>query len=1060
MGMKIDPQKLQEIFDKLSQFARQADSEQGVGDNNSVFLNTREERAWVREKARAVNIADDEIKEYFKQSLKSQGMKKKDIKTLLGAEFSMPVHQNVQSNATSFAAVQETENAARTNSITASESAVSEEDNDAIVFEPATKASAFGSTPSGSQIKIMNEDVLTRIAGLINVENPDFAHVAKNLAASYKGQGVLDYNYYRALIDEVKVVADEMSTFQYNSKDDLAVKYKEIEGKLLNKPDEFTDFKLDVLKRFFVKAEQNQIAKEKQNVSNQFKKLVDGGVPRELAMDLIQNSDWSKEEKIAKMVEAGVQSGKAQDLAESFGDFSGSFYHDWHGKSAEEQFGLGGKRINHLHKGVIHNFEDKNIMAQAKQEVWDAYDAYKGTNVTDPRELQQRAIADLKDPEKPGTYDKYTRKVLRGQMSLKNRFAFKRSSTKSKRHEVTTDNTTKINKNIPYTLQQFLDTLDQDVVFTGLYSSGLVTRREGTDSEGNATFDLSRLSDLIRARVGADLRANPQKRAYYPYSEVENIVKDIGSEIGMTITSADVKHLVDMCGFEVEGKNWAKIALDTVVDSAAGMFSAVGTAFLIGTTAKMVGDILTSATYNGNKGPYSVSFQLDKKIMSSITLAQNDEIKVTIDPGSGGNIDFGKLMYSLTASGKLTSDDIHLDMQKYAQEHVLDITINTSTKNPIQIIKHLEECLKRDVTAEELGIDFNDYEISVEDRRKIEEEKTRVITAIISAIAINLIVNFLKNVMKEDGELPIAVTQFNNNTTFEKYCAQIDLDKNMSDDQKTGFKLLAEIFCERDEKGNFKFDDNGKRIWKNNEYKQCLNVDAAGDASMLSAIEFQLYADNMTRKQRAATDSASSDVSESKQGESVETDGSTKVKKGEKPVVNTDQQVTETPLTGYKDPDRVESLEYTLFYGDKWENIAAAFYDIDKLKDAAKKAGLSVTAYFKREISRDSQGNVRKGYYDKLLQGFIPKSIKLPDKIGDIARKLNEFDKNTVTKAKVEGTPKGYLGSAGSGSKVQGKYHIDGTDSSGITQQEAVDDYNKKHPDHPTSVDKIKWKDE
>jgi hypothetical protein len=90
----------------------------------------------------------------------------------------------------------------------------------------------------------------------------------------------------------------------------------------------------------------------------------------------------------------------------------------------------------------------------------------------------------------------------------------------------------------------------------------------------------------------------------------------------------------------------------------------------------------------------------------------------------------------------------------------------------------------------------------------------------------------------------------------------------------------------------------------------------------------------------------------------------------EKPVINNC-----TPQ-GAPIPKRELTVTHQIKYGDSWTELYRAYYG-DCIEDAAKKAGVSPTVYFKRAIALDKDGNFDPQLYKKLLAGYIPKSVKI-----------------------------------------------------------------------------------
>ena len=120
-----------------------------------------------------------------------------------------------------------------------------------------------------------------------------------------------------------------------------------------------------------------------------------------------------------------------------------------------------------------------------------------------------------------------------------------------------------------------------------------------------------------------------------------------------------------------------------------------------------------------------------------------------------------------------------------------------------------------------------------------------------------------------------------------------------------------------------------------------------------------------------------------------------------------EQKCEDCGLTKNEKPVETEAFKYNITYGyGYWPNIIDAFYDLDCMKEEAKKAGYkNVTVYFKHEICRRPDGTYDEAMFQKLKAGYIPKFISLPEQIGDC-----KLDRNgKVQFHQPQGAPKGYV---------------------------------------------------
>lgn len=589
------------------------------------------------------------------------------------------------------------------------------------------------------------------------VKNPDWKAYAQSLKDDILSpdKHLTNRGFYTTLTKQIETVADAMSKFEYNSRDDIKDLYKKVKAELdLDKKDKFKDFKLEVLKQMVLTAEAHQKTKEKDLVEAKYDELRKT-MSREEAVKTIQKSD----------------------------EFKGSYFHDYWGQDSNERFSR--DDTQRLHKGLIHEMEEGKVMAEARKEVNKAIEAQRRKSVDDPRssrEIEKDAKESMGD-----SLDKYAKKVFRGELSFKDKIAFERSNVKAKRKEIASDELAEHNKTVAYTEEDIKDELKNDIIFNGLLASGLITERDSLNEKNEKTYDISALSDKIRERIGAELVASKQKDDLYPYSEVENVVKDILVNSGVqNISTKEVKNLIELCGFEVEGKNWVKIFVNSVADTVIPTLSALAA---VGLMDKQVYDKTHPVKVNVNN---KVHAELDLNI-------------------TGGEASINKfdLMKSLQASG-FGKDNIKL----------------TETANGFKLIID-----KTDSKTHE-GEPINFYE---------EFSKRAGETALKTAL-VSFALNFMSEAFADNqGEIPTTVTQFAHKS-IEAYNAEIDADKKMTSAQKESLKQLAEAYLQRDEKGEVVLKD-GEPVWDVENFKDCLDR-MAGSSSMLNKHEHNIGINN------------------------------------------------------------------------------------------------------------------------------------------------------------------------------------------------------------------------
>ncbi len=137
------------------------------------------------------------------------------------------------------------------------------------------------------------------------------------------------------------------------------------------------------------------------------------------------------------------------------------------------------------------------------------------------------------------------------------------------------------------------------------------------------------------------------------------------------------------------------------------------------------------------------------------------------------------------------------------------------------------------------------------------------------------------------------------------------------------------------------------------------------------------------------------------------------------------------------------TVTHKIKFGDSWEGIVNAYYPTWKNcygrmygKDGAIRA-------LKRALAVNEDGSFNAQLYSKLLAGYIPSSIKLPEALSDCKRK----DDGQVKFKKPVGRQRGNMGTVGRRITRDGVTLTNGCDSTlkghGRTEDEALADYNR-----------------
>lgn len=486
---------------------------------------------------------------------------------------------------------------------------------------------------------------------------------------------LLDVGYYKSLIQPMRDVAQALGTKTFNSKEDIEKLYDEVKDSIKsNKKDQFKDFKLNVLKQFVVVAETFQKQKELDDIKNEYEKHRKT-MSREDAMKSIKKNS----------------------------KFDGSYYKD-----------------------LVHNFEKITVMTEARNEAWAAMDKQKGnTELTSYRKVRKAAKEELGD-----NHDKYTRKAFRGELSTADRLKFETSATKAKGRSVGIENKVAVQTAKEYTFEELADTVKNDANVQSLLQGGLITKND------NGTYDIKPLAAKIRDRVGADLVANKQKRDYYPYSEVANLVNQIAADTGAQLSDKEVKNLIKLCGFKIEGKNWVKIALDTVVDT------------MVPSAGVIAGTLMTKAI-----------------------------LPMTIKKG----LEDCSLMFDVSKGITINARDLISQLENQGMD-IMDWKIDEDTGSLISVkFKKVEE------VSTDLELGFG--------KDKIKPD-VNLLNALLKQLGLAYGLSFLKNAFQDNqGELPVAVTQFATKD-IDEYKRLIDAGKNLTSAQKDSLKNLADQFVQ------------------------------------------------------------------------------------------------------------------------------------------------------------------------------------------------------------------------------------------------------------------------
>lgn len=97
------------------------------------------------------------------------------------------------------------------------------------------------------------------------------------------------------------------------------------------------------------------------------------------------------------------------------------------------------------------------------------------------------------------------------------------------------------------------------------------------------------------------------------------------------------------------------------------------------------------------------------------------------------------------------------------------------------------------------------------------------------------------------------------------------------------------------------------------------------------------------------------------------------------------------------------TLPHKVKFGDSWEELVNAYFPTWKECYGKMYGKGGAIQALKKAVSKNEQE------YKKLLAGYIPSTINIPEKLGDCERN----DKGKVTFRQPEGNPVGYMGTVG-----------------------------------------------
>ena len=213
-------------------------------------------------------------------------------------------------------------------------------------------------------------------------------------------------------------------------------------------------------------------------------------------------------------------------------------------------------------KKAFEAYEKNVIMPRAQQLVFEAIEKINDLETTSWKDVRDKATQILKDN---GTWDKYTDKAL-NHRSFGDKLSGKLNIGRIACQNQGRENNVNAHKN--QTKEDILDALGKDDELLEL-----LTNAELIKQNDDGTYDLSVLSQIIEDNLGSNYQMDRHAKIDKKISEK---LRTKGALIARGLdglTDKQAKKLVELCGFKVEGRNWAKAILHGI---GAGLVGAVG----------------------------------------------------------------------------------------------------------------------------------------------------------------------------------------------------------------------------------------------------------------------------------------------------------------------------------------------------------------------------------------------------------------------------------------------------------------------------------------------------
>ena len=687
---------------------------------------------------------------------------------------------------------------------------------------------------------------------------------------------------YKELQEKVLSIEAAIDKIGYNSREDVEKLEKAVKEELgIGKKD---DFEKDVLELLVKSAEQKQKAKEYKEIKDAF---------------------------LAEYNKGG------KNLEETY-------------NVIKEQFKDRGSYINHKRGGLLKDFREDYVKGELGTQL--AMDVINNTEGTGFKEVRRNANDTIKEKYND---DKYVPTIKKEGAKI----AF--GGEESRLHIAAANRVraNKVEEAKEQTKEEILKALGgKTEIFEALVATGLIEEKDGK-------YDLSVLSAIIGNEVGADNYLDKMSKKYQAIGEKLGTYTELEVQTKLDdLSDKEAKQLIKLCGYEIEGKNWGKVLLKTVVGGLFGALTAGG--------AEAARQNHTYRYNNSNSISNSIHIDTDDlDNMKITTIIDGVEVPSEVPP------------VSITLPEGATN----------AARVIVDVTTN------VDVIK---------------DIAFKGGKF--------------ILTNAMSGAVIGAALGFLNGVLSDDAsEIPIAEINFDD-MSYADYIKRVEKKFPEWSDALT---MIALTFHDKD--GN----------WDCKGYRDFLRKAAGND--VLNKKELVAALQNKPEKEEPKQEPPT-------QEEHCE--------EPQKCLLEQDSKHVDTTLT------------HKIKYGDSWEELVKAYFPT--WKDCFGKMygkGGAIQA-LKSAIANGDQK-----LYSKLLAGYIPSEINIPQNLGDCLRN----DDGKVQFRTPVGTPKGYMGKVGvkTGYNEVTLTDCNGNTAKGANVDEALTNFNKKHETEYTKEDILKKED-